>query len=140
MEDMNISISYDLEGLYDTDFEYIPLIPKEERKELLRIANRAKELGLANVRKGIYVTIREKIENVIDKIVNFKNLLLPKGRNIEEDDEDERAEGEDVRVDEEEKTGHQKFMEKFKAKVNHKKARENAEEELEERELEEEAK
>ena len=139
MEDINMSISYDLEHLYDEELadvedksEYKPVFSKEERKELLRIANRAKELGLANVRKGLVVIIREKIDNVIDKIMNFKNKLLPKGT-----EDDEREEGEEER-EEVERTGHQKFMDKFKARVNHKKARENAEEEREEAEREEE--
>lgn len=80
MKGNKIAINYDLRGLYDKatseemDDVNVSSFTTEERKMLLEIANDAKSMGVATVKKGIKVTIGELLDKVTTKIKSSKLL------------------------------------------------------------------
>lgn len=117
MEDINISISYDLKNLYDNIEEDRNALAfsEKERKELLTIAEKAEELGLANVKKGLYVSFRKKIDNIVDRIINFKNkLLLPEGKKANNKEDEIKEDIENKKT-----SPSQQFRETYNASVNY---------------------
>ncbi len=73
MKELGIDITYDLKGLYDKDRNGDKKYSKEERKEILEVANNAKTKGIAKVNKGIKVKLGELWDNI--KSINPKNLF-----------------------------------------------------------------
>lgn len=84
MKDNNINLSYDLRGLYDNVIDEngnkVPLYSEEDRKKMLTIANNAKSIGVAKVKKGTKVVIREMLDN-IKNVITLKKLTSGKGEN-----------------------------------------------------------
>ena len=91
MEDSKIEIEYNLNGLYDKipGEEYgkmNDLFTLEERMQILNIANNAKSKGIATVKKGIKVAIREALDKIVEKVKTSKllgenkRLKLPESR------------------------------------------------------------
>lgn len=79
MEDSKIEIEYNLKGLYDKipgeEYEKMDnLFTLEERMQLLNIANNAKSKGIATVKKGIKVAIRETLDKIVEKVKTNKLL------------------------------------------------------------------
>lgn len=85
MIEKNLKIDYNLKGLYDKikDTKYVngrnvKSFTKEERNEILKIANNAKINGIAEVTKGAKVSIREMFDKIISKTKSVKLLSSPK--------------------------------------------------------------
>lgn len=85
MIEKNLKIDYNLKGLYDKikDTKYVngrnvKCFTKEERNEILKIANNAKINGIAEVTKGAKVSIREMFDKIISKTKSVKLLSSPK--------------------------------------------------------------
>lgn len=89
MEKSQIDIEYNLKGLFNKFYdkteqglyEYKDKFSKEEREELLDIANNAKIKGIATVKKGPKVTIMELLNKAVKKV--FSNKLL-NGKKVEQ--------------------------------------------------------
>ena len=81
MKESQIEVEYNLKGLYDKHdvalWEYEDNFSKNEKEELLSIANKAKSKGIAKVKKGIKVTTMEIWDKIFGKI-KFNNLLNSK--------------------------------------------------------------
>ena len=76
MKESGLQIEYNLTNLYKSS------LSKEQRKEILEIANISKEKGIATVKKGFRVKARETWDNIKDmlpKKTKFK--LFPINRN-----------------------------------------------------------
>ena len=76
MKERGLQIEYNLTNLYKSS------LSKEQRKEILEIANISKEKGIATVKKGFRVKARETWDNIKDmlpKKTKFK--LFPINRN-----------------------------------------------------------
>ena len=76
MKENEINIEYNLRGLYgkhevELD-EYETNFSKEERRELLEIANNAKDKGIAKVKKGFKVSLLELGEKISSRILKAK--------------------------------------------------------------------
>lgn len=94
MKESQIDIEYNLKGLYDKhevgldEYEYN--LSEVDRKELLSIANNAKQKGIATIKKGPKVFINELIDKMVNKIKNNKLLnknkilTLPKSKRQKE--------------------------------------------------------
>lgn len=83
MKENEINIEYNLRGLYgkhevELD-EYETNFSKEERRELLEIANNAKNKGIAKVKKGFKVSLLELGEKISSRILKVK---LPTAKKI----------------------------------------------------------
>lgn len=76
MQKNEIDIEYNLKGLYDKEevelYEYEDNFEKEERQELLEIANNAKKKGIAKVKKGIKVSLLELKDKILSRISKIK--------------------------------------------------------------------
>lgn len=82
-EDKQISIKYNLKGLYDQVNEIEDKFTQEQREEILNIANNAKRKGIATVNKGLKVRIGEIIDK-ISKILEFKDTKKLSEGNVEQ--------------------------------------------------------
>lgn len=82
-EDKQISIKYNLKGLYDQVSEMEDKFTQEQREEILNIANNAKRKGIATVNKGLKVRIGEIIDK-ISKILEFKDTKKLSEGNVEQ--------------------------------------------------------
>lgn len=80
VENVGLHIEYDLRGLYDNIDGKGYSFSDDERWEILQRANKLKELGIANVRKGLKVSVMEKIENLIILIKKNKKQKLLDGK------------------------------------------------------------
>lgn len=89
MKDANLQLSYNLKGLnnYKKISKYIKeeMYSRTERMEILTIANRAKKLGIADVKKGLKVSIMERIDRAMLRTSSNKML---KGAEVKEDEVD----------------------------------------------------
>ena len=76
MQKNEIDIEYNLRGLYDKHEveldEYEANFEKEERRELLEIANNAKDKGIAKVKKGFKVSLFELGAKISSRILKVK--------------------------------------------------------------------
>lgn len=76
MQENEIDINYNLKGLYDKEEvefdEYEDKFEKEERQEILEIANNAKDKGTAKVKKGIKVSLLELKDKILSRISKVK--------------------------------------------------------------------
>lgn len=97
MAEHQIEIEYNLKGLYNKHDEglYEPIynFSREEREEILNIANIAKNKGIAKVKKGIKVTVMEMIDRMIAKF-SLKKLL--EGSDVEVEEIPENKEQEEL--------------------------------------------
>lgn len=82
-ENKQISIKYNLKGLYDQVNEMEDKFTQEQREEILNIANNAKRKGIATVNKGLKVRIGEIIDK-ISKILEFKDTKKLSEGNVEQ--------------------------------------------------------
>lgn len=73
MNELGIDITYDLKGLYDRDAYGDRKYSKEERREILEVANNAKAKGIAKVNKGLKVKFGEMLDKITS--INPKNLF-----------------------------------------------------------------
>lgn len=88
MKESQIDIEYNLKGLFDKFYdeteeglyEYKDRFSKEEKEELLDIANNAKIKGIATIKKGPKVTIMELLDKAAKK---FKKNNLLKSKKVE---------------------------------------------------------
>ena len=108
MKEHQIKIKYNLKGLYDKHEEelneYEFDFSKEERKELLNVANNAKKKGIATVNKGVKTTLFETWEKITDKIFGKikqltvgKRITLPESKK-EREERKERAKKREERL------------------------------------------
>ncbi len=111
MEEKQISITYNLKGLYDkkqTESEYDEqedVFTKEEKETLLNLANNAKARGIATVKKGIYVTIREQLDNIMNSINQFRNrkAIAEQSARIAREEKEEKQRQYDAELEENER-------------------------------------
>ena len=66
-----IRINYNLKGIYQNKD-----IDLETKREIVKIANKNKELGIGNVKKGLRTIIAEKIDAIKQRIEKTKTPLL----------------------------------------------------------------
>lgn len=71
-ENNKMQITYDLRNIYDGIYNGTNLFSDQERLTILERANKAKKLGIATVKKGVKVSILEKIDKLISKLTMKK--------------------------------------------------------------------
>ena len=91
MKESQIDIEYNLKGLYDKHdvalWEYEDNFSKEDREELLSIANNAKQKGIATVKKGPKTALIEILGKVVNRgiktikqLTEGKRIALPESK------------------------------------------------------------
>lgn len=76
MKKNNLKIVYDLRGIYDEQENENMTMSTEERRKMLQLANNAKKMGIAKVKKGFKVYMLEAVDGI--KLNKTKMLPLAK--------------------------------------------------------------
>lgn len=89
----SIGVHYDLTALYENG-----QLTEEEQEEILDIANTSQEKGVATVKKGMKVHIKEAVNKIKGLFSKIKTLKLPSSEEQEGQKEDRKNSQESVRT------------------------------------------